>query len=448
MANPNLSRPLRLLVIPDKYLPDQCGGGAIYTDMCRGLAGRGLEVTVRCPYPFYPEWTDKSGRNGLRIERYLDEGVRVERFGMFIPRNSRSVWQRMMLDATFFASLCRSLLGGGRFDAVIAFCPHTGGLAFAALHKLLFGGPLCLSIMDLPADAASASGMTRRGMLSRVFHRVQRTLFNRADVWRSISPVMIERLESLRDRNQPILFIPDWLHPSLAAEIQALPSKVGRPPGQPVRLLYSGNIGGKQGLLDFCKILRGVPAPFRFRIHGEGGGAAPVRDWVASCGDARFSFGPLIEEAGFVNAMHEADLYVVTERPENHAAFFPSKTIPAMASGTPILAISSPRSPLGREVRTQGVGPWFSWDEAHAVTELLDSLPGRGAEFVTWQSNAVRRGHYFARERCLDLIESVLAELVDARAQARSLAASTTERWAALVSGTSITNPAPQTLSS
>src|SRR3954467_9386503 len=94
MAASTLDRPLRLLVIPDKYLPDQCGGGAIYTDMCRGLARRGLDVTVRCPYPFYPEWTDKSGRNGFRVDRTVDHGVRVERFGMFIPANSRSVWQR------------------------------------------------------------------------------------------------------------------------------------------------------------------------------------------------------------------------------------------------------------------------------------------------------------------------------------------------------------------
>src|SRR3954451_16884951 len=115
MAAPNPRRPLRLLVIPDKYLPDQCGGGAIYTDMCRGLVRRGIDVTDRCPYPFYPEWTDKSGRNGVRVERDTDHGVTVERYVMFIPRNPRSVWQRMLLDATFFASLCRSMFAGGRF---------------------------------------------------------------------------------------------------------------------------------------------------------------------------------------------------------------------------------------------------------------------------------------------------------------------------------------------
>ena len=163
---------------------------------------------------------------------------------------------------------------------------------------------------------------------------------------------------------------------------------------------------------------------------------------------ARFSFGPLIKESEFADSMHEADLFVVTEKPENRAAFFPSKTIPAMASGTPILAVSSPDSPLGREVRTEGLGPWFSWNEGDAMATLLASLSDRHEEFRTWQSNAVRRSQYFGRERCLDLIESVLMELVEDRIHARSRSANASERWAALISRTAVNSPAPQTLSS
>ncbi|MHC5543732.1 glycosyltransferase, partial [Singulisphaera rosea] len=272
MTQQTSGKPLRVLVIPDKYLPDEFAGGAIYSDMCCGLASRGLDVTVRCPYPFYPEWKDKSGRNGLRIDRSVEGGVKVERYGFFIPRNPRSAAQRMLLDATFFASLTRSLFRG-KFDAIIALCPHTGGVAFAALHKLIHGRPLCLSVMDLPADAAKATGITRHGWLQKLLHNVQKTLFNRADVWRSLSPAMIEKLNGLTERDQPILFIPDWLHPSLAEEIRRLPSKVGRQAARPPKLLYSGNIGTKQGLLDFCKAIAATPAPFEFRNQGSGGNA-------------------------------------------------------------------------------------------------------------------------------------------------------------------------------
>ena len=403
--------PLRVLVLPDKYDPDLCGGGAVYSDMCRGLAARGYDVTVRCPYPFYPEWTDKSGLNGFRVRRVVEAGVTVERFGFFIPRDPRSVWQRMLLDASLALSLSRSLVRGGRFDAVIAFCPHMGGLMFASLHRAVFGRPLWLNVQDLPADAASAGGMTGGGLLSKVLTQVQRLLFNRADVWSTISPVMLERLQSLRGRGQPILFTPNWLHRSMAEEIGRLSSKVGRTPGNPVRLLYAGNIGTKQGLLELCKALQTSASAFAFRIHGDGSAAAEVRDWIATGNDPRFSYGPLLEEPNFVRALHEADLFVIPEKSGSGASFFPSKMAPGMASNTPTLAVSDPDSPLGREVRGQGLGPWFPWDRCGEIGDFLETLTTRKEEFVIWQRNAVRRGRFYDREVCLDTIERTLDDL-------------------------------------
>ena len=67
----------RLLVIVNYFPPDVAGGARVYEDMCRGLVDRGWDVTVRAAYPFYPEWRDKSGRNGWRVWRYEDDGLHV-----------------------------------------------------------------------------------------------------------------------------------------------------------------------------------------------------------------------------------------------------------------------------------------------------------------------------------------------------------------------------------
>jgi len=64
-----MSNPVRLLVVVNVYPPDLCGGAVIFGDLCEGLAARGFEVTVRCAYPYYPEWKDKWGQNGLKITR-------------------------------------------------------------------------------------------------------------------------------------------------------------------------------------------------------------------------------------------------------------------------------------------------------------------------------------------------------------------------------------------
>src|SRR5262249_7227129 len=141
--------------------------------------------------------------------------------------------------------------------------------------------------------------------------------------------------------------------------------------------------------------LHECPAPFDFRIHGEGAVAAQVRDWVRSCGDRRFCFGPLLGEPGFVQALHETDLFVITERSGSGASFFPSKAAAGMASGTPVLTISDPDSPLGREVRGFDLGPWLCWNSGAAVGELLASLPGRADALAAWQANVLRRSRYY-----------------------------------------------------
>jgi colanic acid biosynthesis glycosyl transferase WcaI len=401
-------RPLRLLVISHLFAPDVCGGAAIFSDMCHGLAERGVDVTVRCGYPYYPEWKDKSGRNGFCIERGLVQEIKVERHGMVIPANPRSTWQRVLYEGSFLLSLCRSLFRDSRFDLVMAFCPLAGSVAFAALHKMVHRQSLWLNVQDLPADAAAASKFVASKPAQKLVQAVQRWLFNRADVWSSISPVMVHRLEQLRDRQQPVLFLPNWLHQSIADNIRAFPRKVGRTPARPVHLLYAGNIGAKQGLLQFCEKLIQSTAPFHFQIHGDGGAAAEIREWVASSGDPRFVFCPVLAESAFAGALYQTDFMIITEKPASGASFFPSKTVPALASGTPILAVSDPDSPLGREMTTQNVGPWFPWDRSSQVGELLESIDARAADFVIWQQNALRRSESFARERCLDFIETTL----------------------------------------
>ncbi|MBA4017507.1 MAG: hypothetical protein C0483_10075 [Pirellula sp.] len=403
---------IKLLIVPDKVKPDLCGGAAIYTDLCFGLAERGFDVTVRCPYPYYPEWTDKSGQNGWRIQRYEENGAKIERFGLFIPRNPKSIVQRLLLDLSFFLSLARSLFQRGRFDAVMVFCPLSGGVAFASVYRRLFGGYLWLNVQDLPADAASAGHITSNKFIAKTFEWIQGVLFNNADVWSSISPVMISRLKEIRTRKQPIVLTPNWIHSSMMDHIRKLPNKVGRAVGEPIRLLYAGNIGCKQGLLDFCKIAHGSAANFQFRIHGDGAEAKGIREWIEATKDPRFSFGELFDEGGFVQAIHDSDLFVITERPGSGASFFPSKVAPCIATGTPILAISDAESPLGKEIREFHFGPWLPWEQAEQFDQILHSVAEGTPDFAMWQRNALDRSRFFDRDVCIDDVAQSLIEIV------------------------------------
>jgi colanic acid biosynthesis glycosyl transferase WcaI len=399
-----------LLVVVNVFAPD-LGGGVLFSDLCEGLSERGFDVTVRCAYPYYPEWTDKSGRNGMHIERSVENGVKVERFGIFIPPDPNSLLQRLVYEASFMASLTRSL-PDRRFDAVMAFCPLAGGVGYAALRKKLYGEPLWLNVQDLPADAAAAGGISSRTGFDP-FVRIQSALFNACDFWSTISPVMVERLEGIRRRNQPVAFIPNWLHRSLEQAITRKKETASR--GEAVRLFYSGNIGTKQNLLEFCRSLGATRADFSFLIRGSGSRSEAVRNWISESGDSRFRFEPLSSEDAFIESLTAADFFVVPEAPGSGGSFIPSKLIPAIAAGTPVLAISDADSPLGQEVRDNNLGPHFEWTSVGQIGELLENLEQVGHARRKWGQALETRSTFYQRDVVLDEYARLLDELITSR---------------------------------
>ena len=128
---------MQILIVVNLFAPDFAGGASLYTDLSRELAARGHDVTVRTGYPYFPEWTDKSGQNGWRIRRSSEHGVRLERHGMYLP-NPASAKERAVYELSFFLSLLRSFFRGRSPDAILGRCLSIyqavtfGGLAFGA----------------------------------------------------------------------------------------------------------------------------------------------------------------------------------------------------------------------------------------------------------------------------------------------------------------------------
>lgn len=402
----------RLLVIVNVFSPDRGGGGAIFSDLCYGLVERGFDVTVRCAYPYYPEWKDKSGNNGLRIQRYEDRGVHVERYGIFIPTNPKSLVQRLIYEASFLFSLLRSLHRGSDFDLVMTYCPLVGAVAFAALNKFLYGKPLWLNVQDLSADAAAASGIAKSRITQNLLRGIQGFLFNQADIWSTISPVMASRLKNIAKRNQTIHCLPNWLNASLATEIAQHRATRTSAPTAPIRLLYAGNIGGKQDLLKFCKLLADTKVSFSFKIHGNGAEAANIESWIAGCKDARFSFGPFLDEMDFAKALQEADLFVITEKTRSGGSFIPCKTIAGIASGVPVLSVCDEDSPLGKEVREHSLGPSFTWNEVSDAPALIQKINEGIVSLAEWQANTRDRAQAYERDKLIAEFDAALRSAI------------------------------------
>ena len=404
---------MRLLVVVNAFHPDRGGGSAVFSDLCYGLAQQGLDVTVRCPYPYYPEWRDKSGKNGWSIWRYEDCNVKVERFGLFIPRDPSSLWQRVLFEGTFLLSLLRALPKDGRFNAVMVYCPLVSAIAYAWLVKLFFHVPIWLNIQDISADAAAATKIARFGLVIKILSAIERFLFNRADVWSTISPVMADRLLPMRRNQQSILFMPNWVDATMAEALRV--HRNGRPSperGQEPLLLYAGNVGAKQNLLEFCKFLHESDVPFHFRIFGSGAKFEEISNWLHMADDARFMVGPFLDVAELAKELIAADFYVITERQGVGGSFFPSKMVTGMLSGIPILAVCDVESPLGREMHEAEPGPRFEWKRLNGVVELLQNFKRDKEDVATWRRNAINRAACYDRNKIITRFRKNITSLV------------------------------------
>ena len=402
---------MKLLVITNLFFPDRGGGASVFSDLCYGLAEKGWEVSVFTTYPYYPEWRRKTEGSALPIRRETIRGVDVWRHGLYVPTHPSQLLPRILYELSFGLSLLRSLYRGAKFDAVMVYCPMLGAVMFAGLRKLLRGEPLWLNVQDIPAEAAVASGISQSGVFNRLAPKLQNFLFNRADVWSTISPVMVDRLATAREHGQPLHLCPNWVHSSLADCLENVVSKSGRVPGASLKLLYAGNIGKKQGLLEFCVELARSDIPFSFSIHGNGGEAATVQRWIQESADPRFRSGGFLEESAFVGALHDCDLFVITEKSGSGASFIPSKLIPAIAVGTPILAVCDRLGPLGREVLEMGLGIVIEWNEVGGLAGILRDLMADPARFTQLQNNCLRHARNYNRTTGIDRMAGLIQEM-------------------------------------
>lgn len=389
---------MRILVIVNVFRPD-LGGGVLFSDLCDGLAERGHEVTVKCAYSYYPEWTDKSGRNGWAIEDATENRLHVERHGLYIPRNPNSLPQRLVYEASFFFSLARRLPEHGAFDLVLVFCPLVGSVAYGILAARRSRAPLWLNVQDLSAQAAAAGGLA--GAASGVLAWIQNVLFRCAPVWSTISEPMVRALSGIPGAPATVHLLPNWLHTSLAEHIRLLAHR-RTACHNPVRLLYSGNTGSKQDLLSFCAYLHSVDWPFEFRIHTDGARAGELRDHIAAWADPRFILAPLTDEAQLAQWLAWCDLYVITERAGAGSSFIPSKLIPALSSGAPILAVCDRGGPLGDEITRHRTGLLRTWAELGQQ----GLSPADFTELSAWSANALERSAFYSREEGIDRMEA------------------------------------------
>lgn len=411
---------MRILLYGINFEPELTGIGKYTGEMARWLAAAGHDVRVVTAPPYYPDW---AVHPPYRAGRYLREdwhGVTVFRSPLWVPRRVSGL-KRLIHLASFALSSLPVLFAQRRWkpDVVWVTEPPLFCTPAALLLARLSGGASWLHVQDYEVDAAFALGVLKGERVRRWVTSIERWLMRRFDRVSTISQRMMERAVSKGVDARHLVPLPNWADVSAIQPLER-PSRYRKELGigeHQVVALYSGNMGGKQGLeiLGDCALELGAQDGIHFVFCGSG----PAREaLMARCaGLPHVSFLNLQPADQLGELLGLADIHLLPQRADAADLVMPSKLTGMLSSGRPMIATAHAGTELATVVAQCGlvVEP----ENPGALIAALRSL-GSAPELRAQLGRAARTYalEHLSQSAVLQRFELALAQAVKARTDA------------------------------
>lgn len=363
--------PPPILFVTQYYRPELIGSAPFCADMAEWLAQNGRAVTVLSGFPHYPsEQLYPAYRNGKRRRETID-GVLVERLRTWIPR-SRSALARIAGEAQFLLRGVTALATGrvAKHRLVLSLCPSVLSVALGNLARDPAGRHVAI-VHDIQSGLAEGLGMVGNGRFVRLMRWCERTVLNRLDLIIVLSLNMRDQLVRI-GVTTPIEVVPIWV------DTDHIRPTAGACDGR-LRLLYSGNLGRKQGLEQIVALaeeLQRHRPDIEILVRGGGSHGRLLACEVLARGLANVRLTDLLPRERLADGLGEGDIHLVPQDPDAADFAVPSKVFSIMAAARPFVATARPGSTLWRLQQESGgflcVPPNDPQAFAAAVLRLAD----------------------------------------------------------------------------
>ena len=375
---------MRILLYGLNYSPELTGIGKYTGEMASWLTARGHDVRVVAAPPYYPAWRvrDDYRRPLYRTERVPGWPL-VFRTPLYVPAVPSGL-KRMAHLCSFMLGSLPVMLRQIFWEPEIVFTvePTFFGAPLALLTAFAAGAPSWLHVQDFEVDAAFDLGLLpAKGpvhalalLLERLFTRA----FTRVS---SISAKMVERTLLKGVPPEHAVLFPNWV------DIDTIHPQPGE--GNPFRrelgledkllLLYSGNMGNKQGLELLAPLARFFADDTRvhFLFCGDGTFRPQLETLVGHLPNVTLL--PLQPFDRLNDLLNAADIHLLPQRAGAADLVMPSKLTGMLSSGRPVVATADPGTQVAHVVEGRGlVVPAEDEAALHAaVLRLIHDQPLR-----------------------------------------------------------------------
>ena len=278
----------------------------------------------------------------------------------------------------------------------------------------LSGARAWLHISDYEVDAAFDLGLLKGKTLKRMVLAAEHWLMRRFDVVSTVSQRMLERALSKGVDPQRLVAFPNWVDVGafIGASGRAYRDELGIAQDAVV-VLYSGNMGRKQGLEIMAQVAKACAEQrydsdrLWFVFCGNGVGRT---DLLAECeGIPNVRFMDLQPAARLPDLLAMADIHLLPQRADAADLVMPSKLTGMLASARPVVATAHAGTELANVVRMCGlvVPPEDPLAMTEAVLALAVNQPWREQLGLAGRQHAV---HQIDRESVLQRFERGLLD--------------------------------------
>ncbi len=386
-------------------------------------------VTTFC---YYPAWRKLPADRGRIYRTDAINGVPVHRCWHYVPRKvsaaKRIFHEGTFVGFSFFRLIWLRLVGGRQPDVLVVISPPLLLGAAAWAFGRLTGIKFVFHVQDLQPDAALGLGMLKPGMLSRALYRLETLAYSAASSVSGISRGMLEAFASKGLPGEKRIYFPN---PVVLPDLEhGLPARGAfrRRNGfkdDEFLVIYSGNLGVKQGLHVIVEAARKIKAPgekkrgtvartLRLVICGDGAERETLAKLAAE-GELQsvLTLLPLQGKEQYHEMLVDADVCLITQQAGSGRSFFPSKLLTTLAFAKPVVTVADSDSELVRALQEGGFGVNVPPGHPERLVEALQELATDGAALNKMTQRGRAYVAQFAAEKVFDDFERVLQDVCE-----------------------------------
>jgi colanic acid biosynthesis glycosyl transferase WcaI len=410
----------RILLYSLNFTPELTGIGKFNGEMVQWLTDHGYEVRVVTAPPYYPQWKVSQGYSAYKYTKEILNGAQIWRCPIWVPNQLTGLKRLLHLASFAITSFPVIMLQmWWRPQLVLVVEPPLAVAPAMVVLSKIFKIKSWLHVQDFEVDAAFDLGLLPENkLLKQLVNGLETWLMRRFNVVSSISVQMMKRLFNKGIEPAKTRFFPNWVDTDAIFPLKENPTYYRELLGIPMEdfvVLYSGNMGAKQGLeiiIEAADKLRHY-RDIHFVICGNGSIKEKLMEDVKLRNLLQIKFMSLQPMEMLNTLLNTADVHALIQKQSISDLVMPSKLTGMFASGKAIIATAAEKTAVFSAIKQSNAGRIVRpEDPEHLAKTLLEMSRNKAASKSFGRRARVYALEHLSIEAIMDTFENSFKEMM------------------------------------